>query len=110
MLIATSGSGGGGAQINVHPDEITTIYNQLQAIIAELESSVTPNIQKLGEIDYYQAGKAKPAMEVYAEANEKLMDLYDNYVRASTLVIDVLNTMIETDQAIAEQIIAKLEV
>lgn len=104
------GSGGGGIHINVQPDEITSVFNQLQAIITELESNVTPNIKKLGELNFYQAGKAKQAMGVYTEANEKFMDLYDNYVRASTLVIDVLNTMIETDQAIAEQIIAKLEV
>jgi hypothetical protein len=36
------------------------------------------------------------------------MDLHDNYSRASALVIDILNTMMQADQAIAEQIIAKL--
>lgn len=110
--IAKGAVGGGSAagNITINPDEITSIYNQLQAIITELESNVTPNIKKLGEINYYEAGKAKEAMEVYAEANEKVMDLYDNYVRASTLVIDVLNKMIQTDEAVAQQIIAKLEV
>ncbi|QTN00539.1 MULTISPECIES: DUF5344 family protein [Bacillaceae] len=107
---AMGSTGVGGAKINVNPDEITSIFNQLESIISELESNATPYIKKLGELDYYKAGKAKEAMEAYDEANEKFMDLYDNYVRASTLVIDVLNTMIETDQAIAEQIIAKLEV
>lgn len=94
--------------IAINPDEITTIYNQLLEIITELESNVTPNVEKLSQLNYYTDGKAKKAMEVYAEANEKVLDLQDNYMRASTLVIDILNTMIETDAKLAEQIIAKL--
>ena len=57
----------------------------------------------------YIVGKFNTAMEVYAEANEKVLDLQDNYIRASTLVIDTLITMMEADAAIAKQIIAKLE-
>ncbi|MEN1967627.1 hypothetical protein WMZ97_06050 [Lentibacillus sp. N15] len=113
VQLAVSGAGAGagaGVTIDISPDEITTIYNQLQDIITELESNTTPNIEKLGKLNFYKAGKAKESMEVFADANEKLNDLYENYVRASTLVIDVLNKMIEADQAVAEQIIAKLEV
>lgn len=102
--------GGGAPRITVDPDEITTIYNYLQDIITELESQVEPNIIKLSELNFYTAGKAKEAMDAYADANEKIMDLYDNYVRISTIVVDILNKMIETDEAIAEQIIAKLGV
>jgi uncharacterized protein YukE len=101
---------GNGATVNIHVDEMTSIYNKLQAIITELESNASPNISKLEDPNYYEEGKAKEAMEVYAEANQKMNDLFDNYMRASTLVTEVLNTMIETDQAIAEQIIASLEV
>ncbi len=101
---------GGGTTINVRADELTSIYTKLEAIITELESNAVPNISTLGELNYYEAGKAKEAMEVYTDANKKMLDLYDNYMRASTLVIDTLNAMIEADQAIAEQIIAKLEV
>ncbi|WP_160724837.1 hypothetical protein [Bacillus sp. USDA818B3_A] len=102
--------GGGSSLININPDEITTIFQLLQGIIIELETNAAPNIEKLGNLDYYQEGKAKKAMEVYAEANQKVMDLHDNYTRAATLVIDILNTMIQADEAIAEQIIAKLGV
>ncbi|MEH7118626.1 hypothetical protein V7128_14560 [Neobacillus vireti] len=102
--------GGGSSFININPDEITTIYKLLQGIIMELETNAAPNIEKLGNLDYYQEGKAKKAMEVYAEANQKVMDLHDNYSRAANLVIDILNTMIQADEAIAEQIIAKLGV
>lgn len=102
--------GGGSSLINISPDEITTIYQLLQGIITELETNAAPNIEKLGNLDYYQEGKAKKTMEVYAEANQKVMDLHDNYSRAATLVIDILNTMMQADETIAEQIIAKLGV
>src|SRR5690554_4520985 len=103
-----SNGGGSAPLITVNPDEMTTIHTSIQEIITELESNVTPNVEKLGQLKYYTDGKAKEAMEIYAEANEKVLDLQDNYVRASTLVIDTLMTMMEADAAIAEQIIAKL--
>ena len=102
--------GGSSLLININPDEMTTIFTFLQAIIKELETNAAPNIEKLGNIDYYTEGKAKKTMEVYAEANQKIMDLYENYSRAAALVIDILNTMMQADEAIAEQIIAKLGV
>lgn len=110
MHIVTLDTGGGAPQIIIDPDEITTIYNHLLDIITELETNVEPNTRFLGQANFYEAGKAMKAIEVYAEANDKIMDLYDNYLRASTLVVDILNQMIAADQAIAEQIIAKLGV
>ncbi|MBL5768612.1 hypothetical protein B5V88_10825 [Heyndrickxia sporothermodurans] len=107
---AMSDGGGSGVRIDVNPDEITSIYKFLEEILTELETNASPNIEKLGNLHYYTEGKAKKAMEVYAEANQKVMDLYDNYTRASTLVIDILNTMIQVDEEIAKKIIAKLGV
>lgn len=106
----TLATGGGTPQIFVKADELTTIFQKLEEIIMELEANVNSNIAKLGTLNYYEEGKAKKAMEVYAEANQKMQDLFDNYFRASTLVIDTLNTMIETDQLVAERIIARLGV
>ena len=108
-MLKADGSGSS-LLININPDEMTTIFTFLQAIITELETNAAPNIEKLGNIDYYTEGKAKKTMEVYAEANQKVMDLYENYSRAAALVIDILNTMMQADEAIAEQIIAKLGV
>ncbi|NMD71591.1 hypothetical protein HHO41_14910 [Bacillus sp. DNRA2] len=102
--------GTGGAKILVNPDEITTIYNYLQEILTELKTNAEPNIQKLSNLDFYTDGKAMEVMKVYHEANEKVMDLSDQYIRASSLVIDILNTMMKADNEIAQQIIAKLEV
>lgn len=102
--------GGSSLLININPDEMTTIFTFLHDIITELETNAVPAIEKLGHIDYYTEGKAKKTMEVYAEANQKVMDLYDNYSRAAALVTDILNTMMQADEAIAEQIIAKLGV
>ncbi|MEH7107134.1 hypothetical protein [Bacillus sp. JJ1764] len=110
MYKAVGDGGGSGLLVNINPDEITTIYKLLQGILTELETNAAPNIEKLGNLGYYEEGKAKKAMEVYAEANQKVMDLHDNYSRAATLVIDILNTMIQADEAIAEQIMAKLGV
>jgi len=107
---ATGGGGGSSKLIYLNPDEMTNIFKYLDEILKELESNAAPNIEKLGNLNYYTEGKAKKTMEVYAEANQKVMELYDNYTRASTLVIDILNTMIQADAAIAEQIMAKLGV
>ncbi|MEH7272504.1 hypothetical protein [Neobacillus vireti] len=109
MLEAMDGSGSS-ELININPDEMTTIFTLLQGIIIELETNAAPNIKKLENLSYYTAGKAKKTMEVYAEANQKVMDLYDNYSRAGTLVVDILNKMIQADEEIAEKIIAKLGV
>ncbi|GAF65115.1 hypothetical protein [Alkalihalobacillus trypoxylicola] len=102
MIVSGSGATSG---ITIKPDEITSIYNQLLDIISELETNTRPSIEKLASTKFYEAGRAEGAMATaYVDANEKFNDLYDNYVRASTLVIDTLNTMIETDEAIAKQI------
>lgn len=110
MANVAQGGGGGGLYIHVNPDEITTIYQYLEDILVELETNAHPNIEKLGEINYYTAGKAMPTMEVYPEANEKIKDLYDNYSRAASLVVEILHSMMEADEAIAQQIIDKLGV
>ncbi|SDZ50521.1 hypothetical protein SAMN05421736_11523 [Evansella caseinilytica] len=94
--------------ILVNADEITTITAHLLKIIFELEENATPNIEKLGRLKYYEAGKAEKAMEVYKEANEKMLDLYNNYCRASSLVFEILEVMMELDETIAEKIAAKL--
>ncbi|WP_026677560.1 hypothetical protein [Fictibacillus gelatini] len=104
------GAGGSGVLVDINPHEIATIVNYLRDIIKELETNAAPNIKKLGNIHFYTAGKAMRTMKVYDEANEKVLDLYDNYSRASSLVIDILNTMKKADAEIAERIIAKLEV
>ncbi len=109
MANANMGGGGSGT-IDINPDEMASIYNYLHKILSELENTAAANIKKLSGLDYYTAGKAKDAMKVYDEANEKIMELYDHYSRASALIVDVLNTMIELDENIAKQIIAKLEV
>ncbi|MFC4620336.1 hypothetical protein ACFO4N_16660 [Camelliibacillus cellulosilyticus] len=101
-------SGGQGLTINVDPGEMATICKYLDAIFVELETRAVPNLEKLNQIHYYTAGKAKKAVKIDAKANRKVMDLYDHYNRASALVMDILGTMMETDQAMAEQIREKM--
>lgn len=109
-VMMDGGGGGSSLLINVDPDEITTIYKYLVDIFNELEANAAPNIEKLAGLQYYTEGKAMKTMEVYPQAIEKINDLYDNYARASTLVTDILQTMITVDQTLAEKIIAKLGV
>ena len=101
-------TGGGSVPINIEADEITSMYQQLESILIEFESNVLPNVEQLGDSQFYTAGKAKEAMDVYHEANTKVMEIYNHYERASMLVIETLNDMMEADAAIASQIIGKL--
>lgn len=99
---------GTGAHITVNPDEMVTICNYIHEIIAELENNAAPNIKKLCETHFYTEGIAKRTMAVYPKANKKVLDLYDHYSRAATLVDHILAVMIQTDKNIAEKIFAKL--
>lgn len=110
MNIELASTGGASApRISVAADEMTTIFSHLQSIVEELQANAVPNIELLKQLDYYTAGKAIKAVEASADANERVLELLDHYNRISTLVIDSLEKMIEADEAIAAQIIARLE-
>lgn len=100
--------GGSGPRIKVDVDEITFIYQQIESILIEFEENVLPNIEQLSELTFYEAGKAKETMDAYKEANAKILEIYQHYDRAATLVIDTLNKMMATDREIAMEIIEKL--
>lgn len=106
-LQMSDGGGGSSQMVLMNPDELMEVITYLNEIFTEIETRALPNIEKLGNVKFYTDGKAKEAMEVYAEANIKIQDLFDHYYRASSLVFDILNTMIQTDSALAEQIRAK---
>ena len=106
----SDGGGGSGKTVLMNPDELVEVITYLEKIFTEIETKALPNIEKLGNLKFYTDGKAKETMEVYAEANMKLQDLFDHYYRASSLVYDILNTMIQTDSDLAKQIAAKFGV
>lgn len=97
-------------KITIDPIEITDMYKQLMAIMEDLQSNAVSAIETIKNTKFYQEGQAMEAIEAYPEANEKFMELQDHYARISSLVIETLNTMIETDEAIALKIIDALEV
>ncbi len=103
----SDGGGGSSLKVLMNPDELMEVITYLNDIFTEIETKAMPNIEKLGSLKFYTDGKAKEAMEVYAEANLKVQDLFDHYYRASSLVFDILETMVQTDSALAEQIWAK---
>lgn len=96
--------------ISISPEEMTAIVKQLDEIMTELQSNALPAIETLKNLEFYKEGKAIEAIQAYPEAINKFMELSDNYGRASTLVFDTLQTMIETDEQIAQRIIEALEV
>lgn len=101
--------GGGAAKIEISVDDITLIFKQIESILNEFETTIVPNIEQLKGCHFYTSGKAQKAMDVFQEANEKTMEVYTHYSRASTLVIETLNKMIEMDEAIAMQIFEGLD-
>lgn len=104
--------GGGGSaapKIEVSVDDITLIYQQIESILNEFESNVMPNVESLGNNDFYTSGKAQEAMEAFQDANEKVLEVFGHYNRAAILVIEVLEEMMGIDEQIALQIIEKLE-
>ncbi|MBF2476204.1 hypothetical protein IA829_09765 [Listeria seeligeri] len=110
MAQQTMGGAGAASTIDINPDDMTHIANELLAIANEFEDTINPAIKQLKANKYLTKGKAKKAMEKVPEANERVMELQDQYNMASSVVFDVLQTMIDADQDIAEKIISALEI
>ncbi|MBC1521687.1 hypothetical protein ACSMFR_12690 [Listeria aquatica] len=106
---AFSGAGGSGT-ISINPDELTHIANELMAIANEFESVIAPAIKNINQQNYVTAGKAKKAMKKVSDANDRVLELQDHYSRASSLVFETLNAMIQADQEVGEKIIASLNI
>lgn len=100
---------GNTVNIEMRASEITTICNQLQRVITELETNAIDQIDKIENIQFYREGKAKATIEAYTSANKKIIEMLEHYQRAQTLIIDVLEQMMRTDQEIATKIIESLE-
>lgn len=107
--MGTSG-GGSSVEIEINPDELAAIINQIVGIMLELETNAFPAVEKLAETDFYKGGQAGGTKEAFASANIKFLELFDHYERASTLVTKILEEMIRTDEEIAVKVIEALEV
>ncbi|WP_099223942.1 hypothetical protein [Listeria costaricensis] len=106
---AVSGPGAG-STIDINPDELTHIANELIAIADEFESIIKPAVKSLKSNKYLTEGAAKKAMDKVPKANERVLELEDHYNRASTLVFETLESMIQADEAIGQQIISALNI
>lgn len=109
-MAQTTESSGGASQIAINAIEVTNMANQLTKVLHEMEAHTLVAIQKIGKSNFYLEGKAKEAMDVQKQANEKVLEMYVHYQRAQTLVIQTLDEMIKKDGEIAEQIFNKLEI
>ncbi|WP_241463227.1 hypothetical protein [Listeria aquatica] len=49
-------------------------------------------------------------MKKVSDANDRVLELQDHYSRASSLVFETLNAMIQADQEVGEKIIASLNI
>ncbi|MBC6310988.1 hypothetical protein HCJ66_15750 [Listeria sp. FSL L7-1582] len=103
-----AGAGGGAADISISVDEISTIYNKINAINLELET-INTKTDSIAAITFYEEGKAKKAMDVYKDANKKVMDLYDNYAQIANLVAYTINAMKEQDESLGQEFYEKLD-
>ncbi|MBC1542419.1 hypothetical protein [Listeria seeligeri] len=110
MAQLTMGGAGAASTIDINPDDMTHIANELLAIAKEFEETIKPEIKKLKDNKYLTKGQAKKSMDKVPKANERVMELEDQYNMAASVVFDVLQTMIDADQEIAEKIIAALEI
>ncbi|CAC95291.1 TPA: hypothetical protein ACSK7M_001719 [Listeria innocua] len=110
MAQQTMGGAGAASTIDINPDEMTHIAKELLAIANEFEGVIKPAINQLKANKYLTKGKAKKAMDKVPKANERVMELQDQYNMASSVVFDILQTMVDADRDIAEKIIAALEV
>ncbi len=106
----TGGYAASAGVIDINPDEITHIYKELVAILNEFETVIVPELEKIKANKYLTKGKAEKAMEKVPDANERILEIQDQVGQASSLVVDILNTMIETDQKLAEQIANSLNI
>ncbi|MFP7492935.1 hypothetical protein SFC66_04025 [Terribacillus saccharophilus] len=99
-----------GSNITINPEQMTDVFNQLMAIVTELQSNALPAIDEIAATEFYKQGNAKDAIAAYPEANEKFLELMQHYNRIATLVNDTLYQMIMTDEYLAIRIKAALEV
>ncbi|MBC2103520.1 hypothetical protein [Listeria booriae] len=102
-----AGAGGGAADISISVDEISEIYNRIKKIILELEK-LEKSTEAISSIKFYKDGKAKKALKVYDKANKKAMDLYDNYAQIAVLVKYTIESMMEQDELLSQEIRTKL--
>ncbi|MBF2429348.1 hypothetical protein [Listeria welshimeri] len=110
MAQLTTDGTGAASTIEINPDEMTHIAKELLAIAKEFEGVIKPALNQLKGNKYLTEGEAKKAMDKVPKANERVMELQDQYNMASSVVFDILQSMIDADRDIAEKIIAALDV
>lgn len=101
--------GGSTSEININTEEMTDIFIYLENIINELEGCAIKEIEKLKDTNFYREGRAINAINEYANANEKIVELCVHYQRAQSLVMDILVKMAEKDEEIARHITKRLD-
>lgn len=110
MAQLTQGGTGASSTIEINPDEMVHIANELLAIAKEFETVIQPAVKELAANHYLTAGKAKKAMDKVPKANARVLELQDYYNTAAGAVFDVLQQMIDADRAIGEKIIGALHI
>lgn len=91
-------------KIEMNVDEMVSFIQYIQKIMTELEEKMKPAIEALNDIAFYEQGKAKKIMGSYADANSRMLELNNLYSRAFSVINDIMNSMIEEDQALATEI------
>jgi uncharacterized protein YukE len=99
-----------GQSIRINADEMTTIYKYLKEILNAFEHDIQTNSQNIRQLKYYKEGKATKVVREYEHIFNKTMEISDHYARIMSLVAYTLNSMMETDQELAQEILEKIGV
>ncbi|MCP1125735.1 hypothetical protein NKR74_20805 [Bacillus sp. 3103sda1] len=99
-----------GQSIQMNVDEMTTIYKYLQEILSTFENEIQASSHNIQQFKYYKDGKAKQVVSEYEKILNKTMEIRDHYARIMSLVAYTLNSMMETDEKLAQEIIEKIGV
>ncbi|MFI8708217.1 hypothetical protein ACIGHG_14270 [Bacillus sp. NPDC077411] len=98
----------GDQSIQMNVDEMTTIYKYLEEILGTFRSEIQANSHNIQQLKYYKDGKATPVVKEYEHILNKTMEIGDHYERIMSLVAYTLQSMMATDEQLAQEIIRKI--
>ncbi|EST12481.1 hypothetical protein [Sporolactobacillus laevolacticus] len=92
---------GGGVAISLNPDELQHFAERALAISEIFQNRISPQIERLSSLRFYEDGEAADAFSIYRKALERLLDIGDFYMRSAQMLMLVAEVMSAQDEALA---------